>query len=65
MCSDQLNRELKMGILLLKIFCVWSSLAVVTGFAAGAAIRRGEQAAKELFLTCAFATIEILQASRS
>jgi len=54
-----------MGILLLKIFCVWSSLAVVTGFAAGAAIRRGEQAAKELFLTCAFATIEILQASRS
>lgn len=54
-----------MAILLLKIFGVWSSLAVVTGFAAGAAIQRGERAAKELFLTCAFAAIEMLQASRS
>lgn len=53
-----------MGFLVLKVLAVWSSLAIVTGFAAGAAIRRAERTAKELFLTCAFAAIEVLQASR-
>lgn len=53
-----------MGILVLKVLAVWSSLAIVTGFAAGAAIHRAEQAAKEVFLTCAFAAIEALQTSR-
>jgi hypothetical protein len=62
--TDRLNRGTDMGILVLKVLGVWSSLAIVTGFAAGAAIKRAEQAAKELFLTCAFAAIEVLQSSR-
>jgi hypothetical protein len=61
---ERLNRGTDMGILVLKVLAVWSSLAMVTGFAAGAAIKRAEHAAKEVFLNCAFAAIEILQTSR-
>lgn len=62
--ANRLNRETDMGMLMLKVLAVWLSLAIVTGFAAGAAIKKGERAAQELFLTCAFAAIEVLQASR-
>jgi hypothetical protein len=34
-----------MGMLILKFLAVWSSLAIVIGFAAGAAIKQGERAA--------------------
>jgi hypothetical protein len=54
-----------MGILILKVFAMWSLVAMVAGLGLGAAIRRGERARKDEFLSCVFATLETLQASRS
>ncbi|HWX38992.1 MAG TPA: hypothetical protein VNY09_07095 [Candidatus Sulfotelmatobacter sp.] len=53
-----------MAILLLKILAVWSSLATVAAFALGAAIQRGERARWDVYLTCVYAAIEVLQASQ-
>jgi hypothetical protein len=54
-----------MMILILKVLVTWALVAVATGFSLAAAIRRGERVRKDEFLTCVFASIEILQASRS
>jgi hypothetical protein len=54
-----------MGVLVLKIFAMWSLISLVAGLALGAAIRRGERARKDAFLSCVFASLEILQESRS
>jgi hypothetical protein len=54
----------EMAILLLKILAVWSSLATVAAFALGAAIQRGERARWDVYLTCVYAAIEVLQASQ-
>jgi hypothetical protein len=54
-----------MGILILKVLAAWTLVAVATGFSLAAAIRRGERIRKEEFLTCVFASLEMLQASRS
>lgn len=54
-----------MGILILKVLAMWSLVAMVAGLGLGAAIRRGERARKDEFLSCVFATLETLQASRS
>jgi hypothetical protein len=56
--------EAKMGILILKVLAMWSLVAMVAGLALGAAIRRGERVRKDEFLSCVFATVETLQASR-
>jgi hypothetical protein len=57
--------EAKMGILILKVLVTWSLVAMVAGLSLGAAIRRGERVRKDEFLSCVFATVETLQASRS
>jgi hypothetical protein len=57
--------ETKMGILILKVLAMWSLVAMVAGLGLGAAIRRGERVRKDEFLSCVFATLETLQASRS
>ena len=44
---------------------MWSLVALVAGLGLGALIRRGERARKDEFLSCVFATLETLQASRS
>ena len=54
-----------MGILILKFLGMWSLVAVVAGLGLGAMIRKGERTRKDEFLSCVFATIETLQASRS
>lgn len=43
--ANRLAWETEMGMLILKFLAVWSSLAIVIGFAAGAAIKQGERAA--------------------
>ena len=53
-----------MGILILKVFSMWSLGALVAGFALGAAIRKAERVRKEVFLACVFASLETLQSSR-
>jgi len=54
-----------MGMLILKVLAMWSLVAMIAGLGLGAAIRRGERVRKDEFLSCVFATIETLQASRS
>ena len=54
-----------MGILILKVVAMWSLVAMVAGLGLGAAIRRGERVRKDEFLSCVFASLETLQASRS
>ncbi len=54
-----------MAILILKVFGMWSLIAVVAGLGLGAAISRGERVRKEEFLSCVFASLENMQASRS
>jgi hypothetical protein len=54
-----------MGVLVLKIFAMWSLVSVVAGLALGAAIRKGERVRKDAFLSCVFASLETLQGSRS
>jgi hypothetical protein len=53
-----------MGILILKVLATWSLVAMVAGLSLGAAIRRGERVRKDEFLSCVFASLETLQASR-
>jgi hypothetical protein len=54
-----------MAILVLKVLACWSALAIVTGFGLGAAIRHGDRARKDIFLTCVFAYLEAMQATGS
>jgi hypothetical protein len=54
-----------MGILIVKVLASWSLVAMVAGLGLGAAIRRGERVRKDEFLSCVFASLESLQASRS
>ena len=54
-----------MGILILKVLSMWSLVALVAGFGLGAAIRKGERVRKDEFLSCVYASLENLQASRS
>jgi hypothetical protein len=54
-----------MSILILKVLGMWSLVAVVAGLALGAAIRRGERVRKDEFLSCVFASLETMRASRS
>ena len=53
-----------MGILILKVLALWSLVAMVAGLGLGAAIRKGERVRKEEFLSCVFASLESMQASR-
>jgi hypothetical protein len=53
-----------MGILILKVLALWSLVAMVAGLGLGAAIRKGERVRKEEFLSCVFASLETMQASR-
>jgi hypothetical protein len=57
--------EARMLILILKILGMWSTAAIVGGLALGALISRGEQVRKDEYLTTVFASLEILQSSRS
>jgi hypothetical protein len=57
--------EAEMGILIVKVLASWSLVAMVAGLGLGAAIRRGERVRKDEFLSCVFASLESLQASRS
>jgi hypothetical protein len=52
------------AILLLKIFGMWSLIAVVTGLGLGAAIARGERVRRDEFLSYVFACLETMQASQ-
>jgi hypothetical protein len=54
-----------MGILILKILLLWSLTGFATGLALGAIIRRAERARSDKYLSCVFASVEIIQASRS
>jgi len=54
-----------MGVLMLKVLVMWSLAALVIGLVLGAAIRRGERVRKDEFLSCVYASLENLQASRS
>jgi hypothetical protein len=54
-----------MGLLILKVLGMWSLAAIVAGLVLGAAIARGERVRKEEFLSCVFASLETMQASRS
>jgi hypothetical protein len=54
-----------MFILLLKVLATWSFVAMVTGFVLGAAIRKGDQVRKDIFLSSVFSSLEALQTSRS
>lgn len=53
-----------MGVLIVKIFAMWSLAALATGLVLAAAIRRGERIRKDEFLSYIFASLESLQASR-
>jgi hypothetical protein len=53
-----------MAILLVKVIVTWSAVAIVTGFSLGAAIRRGDRLRKDAFLSCVFAYLELMHASR-
>lgn len=53
-----------MAILILKVLITWSIVAVAAGLGLGAAIRRGERIRKDEFLSCVFASLEAMQASR-
>ena len=54
-----------MAILILKVLVMWSFVAMLTGLALGAAIRRGERVRRDEFLTCVFASLETMEAYRS
>jgi hypothetical protein len=54
-----------MLILILKILGMWSGAAVVGGLALGAVIGKGEQVRRDEFLTNVFASLEMMQSSRS
>jgi hypothetical protein len=54
-----------MLMILLKVLATWSLLAMATGFVLGAAIRKGDQIRKDVFLSSVFSSLEALQASRS
>ena len=51
-----------MGILILKVLAMWSFMALVVGMFLGAAIRKGDEVRKDVFLSCVFSSIEELQA---
>jgi hypothetical protein len=53
-----------MGVLILKVLAMWALASLMTGFGLGAAIRKGERVSKDEFLSCLFASLETLQASR-
>jgi len=53
-----------MGILILKVYVMWSLVALAAGLSLGAAIRRGDRARKDVFLSCVFASLETLQTYR-
>ena len=53
-----------MAMLVMKIMLIWWAVAIVTGFGLGAAIRRGDRLRKDAFLSCIYAYMEIMQASR-
>lgn len=50
-----------MGVMILKILGMWSLVAIAAGLSLGAAIRRGERARKEQFLSYVFASLETSQ----
>ena len=50
-----------MGVLLIEIVGIWWVLALVTGLALGATIRKGERIHKEEFLACLFSAVEAWQ----
>jgi hypothetical protein len=52
-------------ILILKVLGMWSVTAVVGGLALGAIIAKGEQVRRDEFLTNVFASLEMMQSSRS
>jgi hypothetical protein len=54
-----------MAILVFKIIASWSAIAIVTGFALGAAIRHSDRIRKDVFLTCVFDYLETMQTSGS
>lgn len=62
---QNVHGETVMGILILKVLGTWSLIAMVAGLGLGAAIQKGERTRKDEFLSCIFATLENLQASRS
>ena len=47
-----------MGILALKVLAVWYMVALATGLALGATIRKADRARKDKFLTDLFSTLE-------
>jgi hypothetical protein len=53
-----------MGILILKVFGMWSLVAMIAGLGLGAAIRRGERVRRDEFLSCVFASLETMRTSR-
>ena len=53
-----------MGILILKVFVMWSVISTMTGLGVGVVIRRGDRVRKDRFLSCVFASLERMQASR-
>ena len=57
--------EAKMSILILKVFAMWSVVSTMTSLGVGVVIRRGDRVRKDRFLSCVFASLERLQASRS
>lgn len=54
-----------MAILALKVLVMWSFIAMLAGLGLGAAIRHGERLRRDEFLSCLFASLEHMQASRS
>jgi hypothetical protein len=54
-----------MIILILKVLGMWSVGAMAGGLALGAVNGKGEQARKDEFLTRVFASLEMIQCSRS
>jgi hypothetical protein len=54
-----------MGILILKVFAMWSVISMMSGLGVGVVIRRGDRVRKDRFLSCVFASLERMQASRS
>jgi hypothetical protein len=64
-CLQGAEEEAEMGILILKILLLWSVAGFATGLALGAIIRRAERARSDKYLSCVFASVEIMQASRS
>ena len=57
-------RGVYMAILALKVLVSWSALAIVTGFALGAVIRRSDRIRKDLFLACVYAYLETMHTVR-